>query len=133
MEEFYKKIADIKELNARIKELEKQREELYKPQLRDFSKLPIIYTICHTQLEGVAKSDIRRIFLFVILYLYCPFRLFGGKLPKQMRNTLCYMTSVNKGVISEDCSCLLFLCSNKPFALKLTKVMLKVKEELLLS
>lgn len=55
-----------------------------------------------TVIGGAMKAERRRQFIFVILYLYAPSRLFAGKMPKGLRRAIAKTLGVQSHTILSD-------------------------------
>lgn len=104
----YNTIKQLKIINNRIEELQKQREELLKPLLTDFSHIPDLYEWFKGQHSP--GTQCRKDFIIVILFLYSPSTLIGGKMKKGLREVLSNVLEVNEpSIISNNTTEVVFL------------------------
>lgn len=95
-----------------IRSIKKAREELRRvvaheadvcaPLLTDYSLLPELWRLFCELLgrDGSIKADDRKMFIFIVQYLYAPRNLFGVKMPKSLRRELVRAMGVNAGMVS---------------------------------
>lgn len=107
----FEKMLTLKDLRDKSIELSHTMEELSRPILDDLSLLPIIFDVFCNWLEKkptppVANSVYqRKKFLLVIMYLYSPRTLAGGKMRLGLRDELSRILGLNaKTPISDNCS-----------------------------
>jgi len=110
------KIEEIQILRARKSELEKQETQLSVPLLSDLSLIDMLYTWfgeklaerdCAPHIESVVQ---RKKFLFIILYLYSPTTLAGGKMIRGLRDKLAQVLELHsRTTISDNCADIVFL------------------------
>lgn len=98
-----------------IRSIKKAREELRRvvaheadvcaPLLTDYALLPGLWRHFCELLgrDGSIKADDRKMFIFIVQYLYAPRNLFGVKMPKSLRRELVRAMGVNAvSVVSND-------------------------------
>ena len=129
-EDIYSKLVRISRLKKQVREAVGEIKGLTNPILTDYNQIPYIYDQCKTILNGEAKIDVRRVFIFCVIYLYCPDRLFGGKAPKRIRAACCQATGVKGVAISLDCSAVLYLYQQEYFNNLVGRVMDVLQESL---
>lgn len=110
----------MKQIIETIKRIERARTALRQaivdnelatsPRLKDLALIPKIYEI----FKGIKGGDItvndRKEFIFVVIYLYAPQKLFGGKMPHGMRRAIANITGITcASFISSTCAELLIL------------------------
>lgn len=110
------KIEEIQAVRIQKNELEKKETALSTPLLTDFALIDSLY---HWFKEGLterncpSRSDCvtqRKKFLFIILYLYSPATLAGGKMRKGLRDKLARTLEIHsRTTISDNCSDVVFL------------------------
>lgn len=84
-----KRLSDINRLIKQKAETERALRDAVTPALTDYSQISSIYRICESTLSYLkSKDETRKVFVFITLYLYCPWRFFGGKMPHQMRRSI---------------------------------------------
>lgn len=119
-------------ISETIRNIRKARQELERaivcyrshsrPILTDLSMIPVIYDwFCELSVEsatetvrqvygffletvsgGAMSVERRRQFIFVILYLYAPNRLFSGKMPKGLRRAIARTLGVQSDTVLSD-------------------------------
>ncbi len=119
-------------ISETIRNIRKARQELERaivcyrshsrPILTDLSMIPVIYDwFCELSVEsatetvrqvygffletvsgGAMSVERRRQFIFVILYLYAPNRLFSGKMPKGLRRAIARTLGVQSDTVVSD-------------------------------
>jgi len=110
------KIEEIQAIRIQKSELEKKETILSVPLLSDFTLIDSLYDWFK---EGLAerncppRSDCvtqRKKFLFIILYLYSPATLAGGKMLKGLRDKLARVLDIHsRTTISDNCADVVFL------------------------
>lgn len=81
-----------------------------KPRLTNVHLIGDIYEIYKNTVGGNIMNHHRKEFIFVVIYLYDPMRLFGGKIKSGLREKIGEVLGVkSKNVISNFCSELLVL------------------------
>lgn len=112
----FDKVFKLKNLLGKKKELSKFEIELSTPRLSDQALIRSIYEWFreihgdHPDWLGEDNSvQFRRLFIFIILYLYCPLKLANcGKMVKGLRAELCKVIGLSANtIVSNDCSLLL--------------------------
>lgn len=81
------------------------------PLLRDLSIIQDIYKILEENKKGHVTANDRKVFIFVVVYLYAPSKLLGGKMPQGMRKAISKTMGVNSSYISRTCTELKILYS----------------------
>lgn len=105
----YNTIKQLKIINNRIEELQKQKEELLKPLLADFSYIPSLYE-WFKGVHHAPGTQCRKDFIIMILFLYSPATLMGGKMKKGLREVLSSVLEVNEpSIISNNTTEVVFL------------------------
>ncbi len=115
---------EIRDYISRIREIGKMREELAaeertlsKPELTDLSRLGEVCGYCReacAELRGTRRSDIRRLVIFVAVYLYSPASLSGRKMIRGLRNLLAEEFGVSPECISYYVRNIMFLYDHYP-------------------
>lgn len=94
--------------------LMKEKNALVTPRLRDYELIPELYDYCMKVIGEVcpdameAPTQVRRMFLFVILFLYSPRTLFGCKMRKGLRPILSRLFSRDSTLLSHYARDLVF-------------------------
>lgn len=87
-------ISELKSIRKQKSRLSEREQELSEPTLRNFTLIPDIYewfkeilseALCPPNIESVTQ---RKKFLFIILFLFAPSVLAGGRLPNGIRAEL---------------------------------------------
>lgn len=115
----FSSIVELKSIREQKSRLSEREQELSSPTLTDFSLIPEIYdwfkdilsdTGCPPNIESVTQ---RKKFLFIILFLFAPSVLAGGKMPFGLRNEFSKTLEVHsKSTISDNCADVVFLYQN---------------------
>lgn len=113
---FIKKIDEIQEVWTQKSEIVKKEKEASTPLLTDFSLIERLHTWfwqtreerpCAPRGESVYQ---RKKFLFIILFLYSPATLAGGKMTKGLRDKLADVLDMqSRSAISDNCADVVFL------------------------
>lgn len=113
------RIKAVANLYGQLSELQLQWNELSKPILTDLSLLPVIYNLYLGLFEKRGITDKatkpyhRRKFLLVILYLYSPRTLAGGKMIGGLRDKLAELFGLSgKSTVSDNIPDLVFHYEN---------------------
>ncbi len=113
------KIKAVANLYSGLSELQSQWNELTKPPLTDLSLLTLLYNLYLSLFErrGISEKATkpyhRRKFLLVILYLYSPRTLAGGKMVGGLRDKLAELFGLSgKSAISDNIPALVFHYEN---------------------
>lgn len=97
------RLRSIKDERTKLDDEEKM---LSNPALSDYDDIPKIFDYCHEAYEQlhprtrVRASEIRRKYLFVILFLYSPKTLAGGKMSSGLRTKIAEALGVEPTNIS---------------------------------
>lgn len=132
------KIVQLKSLRVEKSELSEKERELTKPILTDTNLIKPLYEAfsavlsertCAPCIDSVIQ---RKKFLFIIMYLYSPSTLAGGKMAKGLRAKLAKVIGINaQSVISRDCSDIVFLYEHyKTFAFDIDTIFPKMMEKI---
>ena len=110
---------ELKSIREQKSRLSEREQELSSPVLTDLSLIPEIYgwfkdilagMDCPPNPESVTQ---RKKFLFIVLFLFAPSVLAGGKMPPGLRDVLSDSLGVySKSTISDNCSDVVFLYQN---------------------
>lgn len=113
------KVTALKIVRDKIIELSRAMKELNDPVLSDLSLLPKLYEVYLDFFARIGNSNStaqvynRQKFLFVILYLYSPKTLAGGKMKIGLRDKLSDLFKLNSRTsISDNCSDIVFMYYN---------------------
>lgn len=119
MEFNFDKIIRIKKIRIEKSELSDEENKLTTPSITDKSLIPEIYNVfrelldergCAPNIESVIQ---RKKFIFIILYLFSPSTLAGGKMASGLRDYLADILGIySKSTISDNCSDIVFLYQN---------------------
>lgn len=99
--------------------LSEKEMSLSDPYMTDRNFIKHIYEIfieilnerdCNPRIDSVIQ---RKKFIFIVLYLYAPSVLAGGKMPKGLREDICKALNFHSvSTISDNCSDVVFLFQN---------------------
>lgn len=108
-------ISRLQEVSNNIETLKRKREELSKPILSDRTSIPHVLEAFKTAMAQIGKAYDstsayqRRQVVFILLTLYAPHRLVGGKMPSGLRKELGKaMPEVKPCTLSADCEVSVF-------------------------
>lgn len=93
----FQKISEIKTIREKIAGLSSIESELSKPTLSDFAHVETIYEWFKELSAKGPKRDnatLRKEFIFIVLYLYSPGALAGGKMKSGLRNKIAEVLGV---------------------------------------
>lgn len=115
----FSSIVELKSIREQKSRLSERENELASPELKDLTLIPKIYgwfkemlagRDCPPNPESVTQ---RKKFLFIVLFLFTPSTLAGGRLPKGVRAALAEVLSeVSPCVISSNIADILFIYKN---------------------
>lgn len=134
----FSKIQEIESLRHQLTRLIRQETEASAPILADLSLLPRLYYWfgealqergCSPCIESVSQ---RKKFLYIILYLYSPASLAGGKMTLGLRDKLAELFQLrSRTTISDNCGDVVFLyCRYKDFHEEVDDIFLYIMEQL---
>lgn len=118
MELDFNKIERIIEIRQIKSKLSEEENSFTTPMMRNMDMVSELYnkflTIAPTMTEDHINSvNCRKKFLFIVLYMFCPSVLAGGKMPKGLRDELSKVLGIHsKSTISDNCSDVSFLYKN---------------------
>ena len=138
MEFNFDKIIRIKKIRIEKSELSDEENKLTTPPLTDRNLIPEIYNAfrelleerdCAPNIESVIQ---RKKFIFIILYLFSPSTLAGGKMTPGLRDDLAEVLGVHsKSTISDNCADVVFLYQNyADFSDDITCLYIRIMERL---
>lgn len=112
-------VSELKSIREQKSRLSERERELIKPILKDLSLIPVIFG-WYCELKGNcglperrAGAIFRRKFIFIILFLYSPSTLAGGKIAKGIRDILADILEFNSPTgISNLCVDVTFYYNN---------------------
>lgn len=112
-------ISELKTIREQKSRLSERESELSAPLLTDLELIPEIYRWFAEILAGMdfppclESVTQRKKFLFIILFLYSPSTLAGGKMLCGLRDKLCEVTNItSKSTISDNCADVVFMYQN---------------------
>lgn len=115
----FSSIVELKAIREQKSRLTERENELSSPELKDLSLIPKIYEWfkeilaerdCPPNPESVTQ---RKKFLFIVLFLFTPSTLAGGRLPNGVRAALAdVLPKVSPCVISNNIADILFIYQN---------------------
>lgn len=116
MKKEFSSIVELKSIRERKKELTERENELTAPELKDLELIPVLYkwfkeiieeSPCPANVDCVTQ---RKKFLFIVLFLYAPSVLAGGRLPNGIRTEMSNIFSgVSPCVISNNIADISFI------------------------
>ena len=116
MKKGFSSIAELKFIREQKKRLTERENELTSPVLKDLTLIPMLYDwfkdilvemSCPVNVESVTQ---RKKFLFIVLFLFSPSVLAGGRLPNGIRTELSNLfNDVSPCVISNNISDIAFI------------------------
>ena len=118
MELDFKKIERIKEIRQIKSKLSEEEHLLSTPELNPNEMLGEFYKkfqliASKVSNESVSNVNSRKKFLFIVLYIFSPSVLAGGKMPRGLRDEISNVLGLHsKSTISDNCSDILFLYQN---------------------
>lgn len=132
------KITEIKHIRAEKSRLSARESALSRPMMEDRSQIKHIYDIfkevlsqrgCPPRIGSVTQ---RKKFILLVLYLYAPGVLSGGRIAKGLRCYIAEATNVTaQNIISENLSDVVFLYQNtRKFSADFDMLFKKVTERL---
>ena len=115
----FSSIIELKSIREQKSRITERENELASPELKDLTLIPKIYgwfkeilagRDCPPNPESVTQ---RKKFLFIVLFLFTPSTLAGGRLPNGVRSALAeVMPDVSPCVISNNIADILFIYQN---------------------
>lgn len=109
MEQIIETIKRIEKARTALRQAIADNELAKSPKLKDLSLIPKIYEVFEEMKGGNVTVNDRKEFIFVVVYLYSPYKFFGGKMPQDMRNIISRTTNVDSAYISRICTELIIL------------------------
>lgn len=106
----FSKIAEIESIREYKAQLSKREAELTKPMLTDLNLIFTIYEWFKELLgDKCVKVYQRKKFIFIILFLYCPESLAGGRIKKGLREKIGEVIGMkSKSIISNNLNGIVF-------------------------
>lgn len=115
----FNKIIRLKKIRIEKSELSEEENTLTSPILKDKSLVYEIYrifvevlneSVCPPNIDSVTQ---RKKFIFIILYLFSPSSLAGGKMTAGLREEISRVLGIqSKSTISDNCADVVFLYQN---------------------
>lgn len=112
----FSEIAEIKSIREQKSRLSEREAELTAPTLTDLDRIRTLYEwfkelqserICAPREGGVHQ---RKMFIFIVIFLYSPSTLAGGRMLKGLREELAIVLDMhNRETISNNCSSVVFM------------------------
>lgn len=102
-------VSELKSIREQKSRLSEREQELSEPMLHDYSLLEEIYGWFKEILSGVTlppdadSPTQRKKFIFIVLFLYSPSTLAGGKMKVGLRNKIAEVTGCTGTLISHNC------------------------------
>lgn len=110
----FSEIAEIKSIREQKSKLSEREKELTEPTLTDLDMIGTLYgwfqeIISQKEMFRVGNVTQRKKFIFIILFLYSPSTLAGGKMKNGLRNKLGEVLGINaQTAISDNRNSLVF-------------------------
>ena len=110
----FSEIAEIKSIREQKSKLSEREKELTEPILTDLDMIGMLYRwfqeiISQKEIFRSGNVTQRKKFIFIILFLYSPSTLAGGKMKNGLRDKLAEVLGVNaQTTISNNCNNLVF-------------------------
>lgn len=110
----FSEITEIKSIREQKSKLSEREKELTEPTLTDLDMIGTLYgwfqeIISQKEMFRVGNVTQRKKFIFIILFLYSPSTLAGGKMKNGLRNKLGEVLGINaQTVISDNRNSLVF-------------------------
>lgn len=112
----FSEIAEIKSIREQMARLSEREAELTAPALTDLDRIRTLYEWfkelqsernCAPREGGVHQ---RKMFIFIVIFLYSPSTLAGGRMLKGLREELAIVLDMhNRETISNNCSSVVFM------------------------
>lgn len=113
MEQIIQTIKNIEKARTTLRQAITNNEIATSPKLKDLSYIQEIYNIFKTIKGNDININHRKEFIFAVVYLYCPNKLFGGKMTQGLRKAIVQASNVTcASVVSTTCTELLILYIN---------------------
>lgn len=109
MEHIIETIKRIEKSRTALRQAIADNELATSPQLKDLSLIPKIYRLFEEVKGNEITVNDRKVFIFVVVYLYSPHKFFGGKMPQGMRKEISKAARIDCTCISRTCTELLVL------------------------
>lgn len=110
----FSSILELKSIREQKSKLSEREDELTKPTLTDLDMIGTLYMwfqeiISQKEMFKVGNVTQRKKFIFIILFLYSPSTLAGGKMKNGLRNKLAEVLEINaQTAISDNRNSLVF-------------------------
>lgn len=103
----FSEIAEIKSIREQKSKLSEREKELTEPTLTDLNMIETLYgwfqeIISQKGMFGLGNVTQRKKFIFIILFLYSPSTLAGGKMKNGLRNKLAEVLGVSAQTAISD-------------------------------
>jgi len=95
------RIKEMKKVRREMEEFREREMKLFRPLLKDMKHIPVIYDWFHAaqQLRNCPPREdcvkLKKEFVFIVLYLYCPATLVGGKALPGIREKMAEILGYN--------------------------------------
>lgn len=115
----FSEISELKSIRDQKSRLSEREAELSNPILSDLNLIPKVYQWFNEISENrdcPPRKDsvrVRKQFIFIILFLYSPSVLAGGKMPKGLRKAISDAVNLHsESTVSDNCADVVFLYQN---------------------
>ena len=110
MEQIIETIKRIEKARTTLRQAIADNELATSPKLKDLSLIPKIYKVFEDMKGDNITVNDRKEFIFVVVYLYAPNKLFGGKMPNGLRCAIAKTTQLRAvTAVSNTCTELMVL------------------------
>lgn len=132
MTKYFTSIIELRKIREQKSHLSEREVELSQADIRDYSAITRINNLFCQKINDISKPYNRKKLLFVILYMFSPSTLAGGRLPNGLRVELTRIfPDVRPCVISNDISNLFFFYQHyKDFRIEVEDIYRYILESL---
>lgn len=115
MEQIVKTIRAVRAARESLKRAVSASVLASSPVLSDLSVIPDIYKIyLDTEKDKADTADAHKQLIFCMIYLFCPSKFSGGKMPRGLRDAIVKATGMNCSFVSKSCTELVILYATYP-------------------
>lgn len=127
MEQIVKTIEAVKAARESLKQAMSASASAFSPILSDLSKISEIYKVyLDIEKDEAGTPDAHKQLIFCLVYLFCPLKFYGGKMPRGVRQEIVRVTGMNSAFVSKSCTELAILYAKYPDFEKGVDRMLKI-------
>lgn len=115
MEQIVKTIRTVKAARESLEQAMSASVSAFSPVLSDLSIIPDIYKVyLDIEKDKADTADAHKQLIFCLVYLFCPSKFSGGKMPRGVRQAIVKATGMNSAFISKSCTELVILYATYP-------------------